>query len=492
MTDAPHSDDLTRLDTTARQAAAGLRRHVDQHLDADQALAAAPAVHSPTPRHRVMALAAVVALLVGSLALLDTTGDDDRNRLELDEDGNRLPDPQPGVLTPLGPRDGKDSIQLPVTVEPNRDLADATVVAVTGEGFVPGERVGIVQCAREAGGDSPEVRGGVDACNVGGVQYADADADGVAAGTIAVQRVLTTPMTGTVDCAAEADRCIVAMGALNDYDRSGGFGVEVRGGGEPIRIPEVTVTPTEGLADGDVVRVEGRGLTPGDEVGFSVCSSDPVACWQASPTGGGYGTTVDGAGSFTIDVPVWRYLPGDGIQPDSYVDCALSRCSLRVMGQSTPPPVPLSFLPGGEGPRAPAISVDPTDGVGVGDRILVRGAGLAPDLTVAINLCVAPVGQPEMVYGCMGFDTGGLRVDGDGGFAVEVEVPRLDDWGGGMMETEACDGSGTCTTQVGGAVDAARCDGTTTVCTITVEVWSDTEPTGPPTFRPVPVPITFR
>jgi hypothetical protein len=280
------------------------------------------------------------------------------------------------------------------------------------------------------------------------------------------------------------------MGALNDYDRSGGFGIEVRGGGEPIEIPEVTVAPTEGLRDGDVVRVVGQGLTPGDQIGFAVCSSDPVACWDTSPAGGGYGALVDGSGGFSVDVPVWRFLPGDAIEPGSYVDCAVSPCSLRVMGQSTPPPVRLGFEAGGEGPLAPAIAVDPSTGLAVGDRMVVRGAGLVPDLALDVTLCVAPVGQPEMVFGCMGFDTGGIRVGGDGTFAVEVEVPPLDDWGGGMAP--ACDASGRCapTTAAGGA--AITCDGTTVTCTVNVNTWSETEAYGPPMFRPAPVPITFR
>ena len=112
------------------------------------------------------------------------------------------------------------------------------------------------------------------------MQYADADDEGVATGTFTVQRVLTTPATGTVDCALEAERCIVAMGALSDYDRSGGFGVAFAGGGEPIDIPTITVAPAEGLADGDVVHVEGDGFEPDSPVMLSVCSIDPAGCWS--------------------------------------------------------------------------------------------------------------------------------------------------------------------------------------------------------------------
>ena len=90
------------------------------------------------------------------------------------------------MLTPLGPNDGRDSIQLPITVEPHVDLQDRQVVTATGGGFVPGEQVGIVQCAREAGGEVRERRAGIDGCDIGSVQYADADADGVATGDFTV------------------------------------------------------------------------------------------------------------------------------------------------------------------------------------------------------------------------------------------------------------------------------------------------------------------
>src|SRR3546814_15158823 len=69
--------------------------------------------------------------------------------------------PSTALFRSLGPRDGKDSIQLPLALEPAGPYADGDTVTVTGSGFVPGERVGIVQCAREAGGEIREARGAV-------------------------------------------------------------------------------------------------------------------------------------------------------------------------------------------------------------------------------------------------------------------------------------------------------------------------------------------
>ena len=56
----------------------------------------------------------------------DNGGGDDSIRLDVDEDGDPLPPPEPGVLTPLAPNDGRDSIQLPITMEPPIDLQDRT------------------------------------------------------------------------------------------------------------------------------------------------------------------------------------------------------------------------------------------------------------------------------------------------------------------------------------------------------------------------------
>lgn len=464
-----------------------------------------------TPILRILVLAALVG---ATITVLDQRRDDDSNRLEVDEDGRTLPDFDAGVLRPLGPRDGKDSIQLPVTAEPSTGLHDGDQVAVSSPGFEPGERIGIVQCAKEAGGDTPEARGGVDGCDVGGVQYADADGEGVASGTISVRRVLTTPMTGTVDCAAEANRCLVAMGALSDYDRSGGHGIEFASGGAPVVLPTVTVTPSEGLADGDVVHLVAEGLTPGSYVSPNVCSTDPATCWTtggwppdpSDGSGASYGEDdasmglrVGDDGRVEADIAVWRFLPGG--PPGTYVDCAVSRCSLRLSGDTAPPTVPLQFTGGGSGPEAPALSVVPADGLAVGDQVVVRGKGFEAGAHVMVSMCAAPAGQAaEMGYLACG-STGGaeLEAEDDGTFAMQLEIPELRTMG---AYAEDCSGDGECSVTtacyegcVGGPVgqDAPiGCDGVDTDCFITADVYQDQFGSTRPYFPPAPVRVTFR
>lgn len=505
-------DDLRALDARATVAAEGLRAHVRARLDPDApvALASTPTHTRAGRRRSLLSIAAAAVLIAGSLAVLSQRTDDSRTRLDVDENGEALPDFDAGVLRPLGPHDGKDSVQLPVTADPTTGLHDGDEVSVASPGFEPGERVGIVQCAREAGGDSPQTRGGVDGCYVGGVQYADADADGRAAGSIKVRRVLTTPLTGTVDCAAEANRCLVAMGALNDYDRSGGHGIEFAADGEPIELPTVTVTPSEDLADGDVVHVVADGLVPDAFMQIEVCSSDPAACWQtgapteidASQEGGRYigvGLPVDGHGHLEGDVKVWRYLPGG--EPGTYVDCAVSRCSLRLYGDTAPPTVPLHFTPGGSAPVPPALSVVPADDLAPGDEVAVRGKGFVPGSQIQVSLCASPVAAPPMAYmGCGSSDGGDLRVEGDGTFALGFDIPELGSMGG--YSSEDCSAQGPCSATTAcadgctsaTAVEAGpiRCDGVTTVCYITADVYQDGSGQGPPVFPAVPVKVTFR
>ena len=499
MSDHDHDhDDLPQLDARARAAAEGLRGHVESSLDVDAAVALVPAAAAKARRGTFIAVAAVAALLVGTVAVISQRPGDERTRVEVDEDGSGLPDLEPGLLRPLGPRDGKDSVQLPVTVEPNTGLRDGDVVHVSAPGFEPGEQVGIVQCAREAGGDPPATRGGVDGCNLSVVQYADADADGVASGTFTVRRVLTTPLTGTVDCAAEANRCVVGIGAVSDYDRSGGHAIEFVPADEPVDIPTVTVTPTDDLADGDLVHVVADGLTPGTALSISVCSSDPVACWQSgdvirvTETEGDeeyesllVGLRVDGNGRLEGDVAVWRYLPGTEL--GTYVDCAVSRCSLRFDGETAPPTVPLGFAPGGDGPRPPVIAVDPTTGLAPGDEVTVRGAGFPPGAQGYVSLCAAQAGgYPGQYMTCAGGDR--VFLDDDGAFTTDFVIPDPGYIDQGM--SEECNSDGVCTTSTAGPRIDVRCDGTTE-CFVTVEASVETRASRP-VFPPLPVRVTFR
>jgi hypothetical protein len=330
----------------------------------------------------------------------------------------------------------------------------------------------------------------------------------VAAGTYTVERVITTAATGTVDCALEAQRCIVAMGAINDYDRSGGFALTFAGGGEPIDIPELTVTPADGLSDGEQVHVEGDGFAAHAPVNMAICSIDPAGCWDTGEAielsgddiveaglvdqygDGGYsftGLVADGDGHVSGDVPVWRFLPATS--PGTYIDCAVSDCALRLSADAgfSPPPAHLSFEPGGEGPTPPAVEVRPTDDLEPGQEIVVRGAGFEPGAYYSISLCAAPPDDPTNVYTCFGGDRQ-EQIEGDGGFAVLFEVPDPLAFGS-LTVTTACSTEGACHEA---GFPAEGCDGLAVQCTLRVEAYSNEVSAGPPLFQPDPVVVSFR
>jgi hypothetical protein len=504
----PDDLDLRRLDATAQRAARGLHEHVLQRVDADQALARVPAANRRRPGRRLLSAAAAIAVLVGSVAVLsDRNGDDDRSRLELDEDGNALPTPQPGTLTALAPHDGKDSIQLPLTVTPSAEgLHDGDIVTVSAPGFEPGESVGIVQCAQEAGGETREQRGGIDGCDISPFTQVTADEGGVATGTYTVQRILTTPITGTVDCAAVAERCLVAMGALNDYDRSGGYGItfapEVTSSDPGVEIPTLTVAPAESLADGDLVRVTGDGYTPNTAYGVEVCAKDPSGCWMTGesldiseqmsecvdecPYVGEVGVESDADGHIDAELPVWRFLPG--MDPGTYIDCAISSCTLRLStgADIAPPPAALHFSGGGPGPVPPAVAVDPSANLAAGDTVVVRGVGFTAGSYLSISLCVTTADGAE--WGCFGSGSDQPRIDAEGTFAVEFEIPSTESMGEGSPMMTSCAATGPCPS---GTSSGPSCGTPGTTCSIRVDAYEETV-AARPVFQAVPVPVTFR
>ena len=97
-----------------------------------------PVYGEPTPGRpswgrRIVVLAAVAALGLGSVALADH-GDDEGPEPDR-EDEDALLDLEPVVLDLAGPRDGNESIGLPVQVDPSTGLTDGQLVTVTGGGL---------------------------------------------------------------------------------------------------------------------------------------------------------------------------------------------------------------------------------------------------------------------------------------------------------------------------------------------------------------------
>lgn len=414
------------------------------------AIAPVPETLDDDPRRRgrrtrrILVVAASAALLAGAASVLDSPKDrePDGERLEID-DGDPRQDPVTGELTALGPRDGRDSLRLPVTVDPDAGLEPGQSVTVRGEGFLPGDDVGIVQCGAEA---APVDLGGLGAgaagCDLIRYEPATADGDGVATGEFIVEQQLSTPVTGTIDC-AQVDRCFLAMGAIDDYDRSGGAAIGFVEGLDPLELPELEAAPTSDLADGSSVRLTGRGFDGATWMALDVCAIDPGTCWMVGDIGPdttgywavcpvaatclpdhtGAGVEVGPHGEVDGEIELWRYLPGP--EPGTYVDCAVSVCQLRGRTDTelAPAPIALSFAPGGEPPRAATVLVDPDGPLQLGQRISVLGAGYRPGTTTSLLLCATERGQDHPA-GCDWFvEAGDAIVGADGRLSFTGEIP---------------------------------------------------------------------
>ena len=370
-----------------------------------------------TPRVLVLALVAVAALI--GAVLVSTAGDDEGDvDVAVDEDGSPdderdAPPDLEGMPAPIalgGPTDGKDSVGLPVKVEPSTGLVDGQTVSVTAAGFPPGQSVGVVMCAKEAGRDHGAR--GAEACNLGRYASATSSSDGIVQVEFQVQRIML--LDGQeIDCASEPDRCLVGVGLISDYDQSGGALVSFDAD-EPLPDPPTVETDrSDGLVDGDAVDVRITGLVPRSNLWAQQCDLATESCASVGEL------VVDADGTVTHELRVWRSF-GAFVDPsagDPNVDCASTACELRFEGQvpgmRVIPTVPLAFDP------APAARTPP-------QAALAEPGPFPPDGTIPLVLRGASPGSfaEAMVCspqtGCWG--GAGAPVGDDGSARLEIDL----------------------------------------------------------------------
>ncbi len=338
------------VDDRGRRAAEALHRSVDGHVDVELALQAASVTATPARRlrsigwARVALPAAVVLVAVTLLGLAALKSPSGRLGVQRDDALERKIE-----ALPAGPLDGKESLRLPLVAEPQHDLRDGQVIVIGGRGFVPGEQVGAVMCSSEADtGDA-----GVDACDLGegfaNVTSGTASPEGIVRISVAVRRYIQTPKYGRVDCLSAAERCLVAVGANSDYDRSGGSYVNFAGA-PPFPTPSAAVAPSTNLRPGQEVRVSGTGLLAGRQYQVQQCAGSRCVARAI--------VKVTGYGTVDLALAVYPAVRDD----EGTVECA-DRCTVRITGNG--PPVGASSAPMPDAvpirfdPAAPAVPVPP-------------------------------------------------------------------------------------------------------------------------------------
>jgi hypothetical protein len=349
------------LDDRARRARNSLQNHVRSDLDLSDARASLEArarrQRSDRRRARVAAVGLSVVALLGGIAVVSASNepDDTRRPDELAvDDRDRDPISDDAVLEamPLGPTDGKESWRLPVAASPQDGLQEGDVVTIYGRGFDPHDSLGVVHCGWEADVENA----GVNGCDLAGgsggysgVQYVSADANGDVVAEITVRRFIETPGYGRIDCASAPERCLLGMGAISNYDRSGGVYINFAGAPE-FAAPTFQVSPDPGqLTPGQQVQVDVTGWVPGRQIRIRQCALGEGGFDGTERCQPLLDTRADGAGAFTGTVTVNAEVVDD----DGAVPCE-GNCVLEATGigipEGTTAPVPaavaISFAEG--------------------------------------------------------------------------------------------------------------------------------------------------
>lgn len=285
------------------------------------------------------------------------------------------------------------------TATPTEDLLDGQGLSIEGIGWLPGEYVGIATCLM---GD-----GGLGSC--GRSLYHEVGEDGSFSTAVPASR-----RVGLVDC-VDVGCVLVLTGELDRVEIPIAFDASV----PPPPIPTLTVEPSVGLVDHQVVTATIADLAPGSYVSFEQCVVGTGPC-----RGGDFHEAS--SGPLVVPVAVVRDIQGG--------DCAVLECELaaRIFGaDSIRLTAPLGFDP--DGPRAdpPELRVLPATGLLDGQRVEVRVENMLPgDFSI-----VAQCRGVDDVLGC-GFrdyfspGLGPLR------FSVDA-TPDFDD-GPADCRIEAC------------------------------------------------------
>ncbi|MEO6628349.1 MAG: neocarzinostatin apoprotein domain-containing protein [Aquihabitans sp.] len=408
------------LDDRAARASETLRRHVEPELDLGAAQREmrdhGARRRNDQRRARIATGALAILAAVGGLAIISAGGGSGNgNGPTRDGDGNSVTDGNGNSRTaadnrilesmPGSPIDGKQSWRLPVRVSPQSGFHDGDRTTIYGRGFEPGESLGIVHCSSEA----DTANDGVNACDLGttgsfnNVQYADAGPDGTVVAEITIRRFISTPGGGNIDCASAAERCLIGIGAISNYDRSGGSYINFADA-PAFPQPTFAITPNVELVPGQEIQATVTSWMPTRPIRIEQClgAGDEERCE----------TLLDGKagpdGSFAATVVVNAAVIDDNGEAPCAGKCFIRANGIGITGATSAPfpdAISLVFVPGAAGvttttrPPAPTVtttslpdttvpaSVDPSQPVegGPGPATATTSVGTAPSTEATAN-----------------------------------------------------------------------------------------------------------
>ncbi len=310
------------------------------------------------------------------------------------------------ISTPLTFRADGPLLPPPtITATPSTDLVDGTTVHVIGSGFAAGSQVQLVSCrspfTKYQDCESPRT-------------YSQAGSDGTLAAGVYLPAILSTNDGQQVDCRTTACE-LVATREVYIFEPRHTASVPLAFVPDgPLRPPPtLTVTPSDGLVDGQQVQVAGSGFRPGPLL-VSQCTRDTgdgVSVFQRCAGSGYVEADENGNVAEALNVAVLERTSA------GFSDCRTDPgCSIEALdfnGGSALASVPIAFDPGGPEPTFPTLTVAPGGPLAARSGAIVSGSGFGPYAGLSLEQCRIENGLPQE---CSGSGSDYVVTDAQGAF----------------------------------------------------------------------------
>ncbi|HEX5586985.1 MAG TPA: neocarzinostatin apoprotein domain-containing protein, partial [Acidimicrobiia bacterium] len=308
-----------------------------------------------------------------------------------------------------------------VVVSPNTNLPYFATVHVTGTNYPPDTFLIVRQCL--AADPAGQCR------NFSDFAAVVTDASGSFAFDKPVIRFIRSYSTfppSVTDCADAPGTCDVRAIADDDPDSSASAPIAFDPSApQPTR--SVTVAPTTGLHDWEIVSVHGEGFFPGDRVAAAQCKAGTTvldgSC-QPPQTGSG---SVRGDGTFDLALRVRREIHVPFPAEDVSCGDAPGVCVVAVASAIDPNGVaeePLSFSSDPSPAPRPTMTIDEPGPYDDGQVVTARGSGFIPGAQLAMVQCDSDNAPGAANCGAPGSNFVGVA-DANGNAVIHTPVRRV-------------------------------------------------------------------